>query len=180
MSRIGKLPVRIPSGVSVHIDSGNVVTVKGPKGELKAELHPEMILEQTTDEVLVKRPSDDKRHRELHGLTRSLLANMVHGVTQGYEKALEIMGVGYRAALQGKNLVLNIGYSHPVELTPPPGVEVEVPAPTKIVVKGIDKQVVGEFAARIRAVRKPEPYLGKGIKYVDEVIRRKAGKSGKA
>ncbi len=180
MSRIGKLPVRIPSGVSVHIDSGNVVTVKGPKGELKAELHPEMILEQTADEVLVKRPSDDKRHRELHGLTRSLLANMVHGVTQGYEKALEIKGVGYRAALQGKNLVLNIGYSHPVELTPPPGVEVEVPAPTKIVVKGIDKQVVGEFAARIRAVRKPEPYLGKGIKYVDEVIRRKAGKSGKA
>ena len=139
-----------------------------------------MILEQTTDEVLVKRPSDGKRHRELHGLTRSLLANMVHGVTQGYEKALEIKGVGYRAALQGKNLVLNIGYSHPVELTPPPGVEVEVPAPTKIVVKGIDKQVVGEFAARIRAVRKPEPYLGKGIKYVDEVIRRKAGKSGKA
>lgn len=180
MSRIGKLPVQIPNGVSIQIETGNVVTVKGPKGELKAGLHPEMILEQTAEEVLVKRPSDDKRHRELHGLTRSLLANMVHGVTQGYEKTLEIKGVGYRAALQGKTLVLNMGYSHPVELTLPQGIEVEVPTPTKIIVRGIDKQVVGEFAANIRAVRKPEPYLGKGIKYADEVIRRKAGKSGKA
>lgn len=180
MSRIGKLPVKVPSGVSVEIKSGNLVIVKGPKGELTSGLHPEMILEQTANEVKVKRPSDDKRHRQLHGLTRSLLANMVHGVTEGYEKTMEIKGVGYRAVLQGSTLVLSMGYSHPIEMKLPKGIAVEVPIPTKIIVKGIDKQLVGEFAAEIRAVRKPEPYLGKGIKYADEVIRRKAGKSGKA
>lgn len=180
MSRIGKLPVKVPAGVTVDIQAGNKVTVKGPKGELTQDLHPDMILEQVEGEILVKRPSDEKKHRALHGLTRSLLANMVQGVTQGFEKSLEIKGVGYRAAKQGNTLVLNMGYSHPVEFELPKGIEVDVPAPTKITVRGIDKQLVGEFAANIRAVRKPEPYLGKGIRYSDEVIRRKAGKSGKA
>ncbi|MBO8126509.1 MAG: 50S ribosomal protein L6 [Firmicutes bacterium] len=179
MSRIGKQPVTIPSGVTVEIKAGNTVTVKGPKGELTKQLHPEMILEQTENQVAVKRPSDAKKHRELHGLTRSLLANMIEGVTKGFEKHLEIKGVGYRAAKQGNKLVLNVGYSHPVEMELPKGIEVEVPAPTKISVKGMDKQLVGEFAANIRAVRKPEPYLGKGIRYADEVVRRKAGKGGK-
>ncbi len=180
MSRIGKMPVRLPNGVTVKIESGNKVTIKGPKGELTKDLHPEMLLEQTEGEVLVKRPSDQKEHKALHGLTRSLLANMVQGVSEGYSKSLEIKGVGYRAALQGNTLVLNMGYSHPVEFQLPKGIEVEVPVPTKITVRGIDKQLVGEFAANIRAVRRPEPYLGKGIRYADEVVRRKAGKSGKA
>ena len=180
MSRIGKMPVQLPNGVTVKIESGNKVTVKGPKGELTKNMHPEMLLEQTEGEVLVKRPSDQKEHKALHGLTRSLLANMVQGVSEGYAKSLEIKGVGYRAALQGNTLVLNMGYSHPVEFQLPKGIEVEVPVPTKITVRGIDKQLVGEFTANIRAVRRPEPYLGKGIRYADEVVRRKAGKSGKA
>lgn len=178
MSRIGKLPVELPAGVQIHID-GNVIRVEGPKGKLERELHPEMILEVEENQLLVKRPSDSKAHRSLHGLTRTLVANMVHGVTQGYEKVLEVRGVGYRANKQGKKLVLSVGYSHPVEIEEPEGIEIAVPQPTRIEVKGIDKELVGAVAANIRAVREPEPYLGKGIKYADEQIRRKAGKAGK-
>ncbi len=179
MSRIGRLPIPVPQGVTVTID-GSVVSVKGPKGELKNEFHPTMVIEQVDNTIVVKRQSDEKQQKSLHGLTRSLLANMVEGVTNGYSRNLEIVGVGYRAAKQGNKLVLTMGYSHPVEMEPAPGIEIEVPAPTKITVKGIDKQLVGETAANIRAVRPPEPYLGKGIKYEGERIRRKAGKAGKA
>lgn len=179
MSRIGKLPVSIPGGVTITVDEGNVVTVKGPKGSLTQTLSPEMKIEEENGVVHVSRPSDDKKHRALHGLTRSLLHNMVVGTTEGFAKNLEIVGVGYRAQLSGKNLVLNVGYSHPVEITPPEGITFEVPAPTKIFVKGIDKQVVGQVAADIRAVRSPEPYKGKGIRYENEVVRRKEGKTGK-
>ena len=171
--------IAIPQGVQVALE-GNVVTVKGAKGELSQVVHPDMkvVLEENT--VKVERPSDEKEHRSLHGLTRTLIANMVEGVTKGFSKSLDISGVGYRAAKQGKNLVLTIGYSHPVEIQPLNGIEFEVPAPTKITVKGIDKQAVGQMAAEIRAVREPEPYKGKGIRYENEVIRRKAGKAGKA
>ncbi len=171
--------IAIPQGVQVALE-GNVVTVKGAKGELSQVVHPDMkvVLEENT--VKVERPSDEKEHRSLHGLTRTLIANMVEGVTKGFSKSLDITGVGYRAAKQGKNLVLTIGYSHPVEIQPLNGIEFEVPAPTKITVKGIDKQAVGQMAAEIRAVREPEPYKGKGIRYENEVIRRKAGKAGKA
>lgn len=178
MSRIGRLPVTIPNGVTVTID-GTVVTVKGPKGELTKKFHPNMTIVQEEGAIVVKRNSEDKFDKALHGLTRSLIANMIEGVTNGYTKALEIHGVGYRAAKQGNKLVLNMGYSHPVEMEPAPGIEIEVPAPTRIIVKGIDKQLVGETAAKIRAVRPPEPYLGKGIRYEGEVIRRKAGKAGR-
>jgi large subunit ribosomal protein L6 len=178
LSRIGKQPITIPQGVSVEVQD-HVITVKGPKGELSQSLHPEMLIEVGEQEVLVKRPSDKKQHKSLHGLTRTLIANMVEGVTKGYQKNLEISGVGYRAALQGNKLVLNMGYSHPVEMEAIPGIEFEVPTPNRISVKGIDKQLVGEIAARIRKVRPPEPYLGKGIKYEGERIRRKAGKAGK-
>lgn len=178
MSRIGRKPIAIPQGVQVDI-LGNTVKVKGPKGELNQVVHPEMKISLDNGEIKVERPSDDKKHRALHGLTRTLISNMITGVTNGYTKGLEINGVGYRAAKQGKNLVLTIGYSHPVEIQPLPGIEFEVPAPNKIVVKGIDKQAVGQMAAQIRAVRKPEPYKGKGIKYESEIIRRKAGKAGK-
>lgn len=179
MSRIGRKLIAIPQGVQVALE-GNVVTVKGAKGELSQVVHPDMkvVLEENT--VKVERPSDEKEHRSLHGLTRTLIANMVEGVTKGFSKSLDITGVGYRAAKQGKNLVLTIGYSHPVEIQPLNGIEFEVPAPTKITVKGIDKQAVGQMAAEIRAVREPEPYKGKGIRYENEVIRRKAGKAGKA
>jgi large subunit ribosomal protein L6 len=177
MSRVGKKPIDIPSGVNVDIKD-NVVTVKGPKGTLTKELHRDMIIKQEGTQIIVSRPSDEKIHKSLHGLTRTLVNNMVEGVTKGFEKALEINGVGYRAQKQGKKLVLNIGYSHPVEMEEPEGITVEVPAPNKIVVKGCDKQAVGEFAAKIRAKRLPEVYLGKGIKYENEVIRRKAGKTG--
>ncbi|HPT87555.1 MAG TPA: 50S ribosomal protein L6 [Bacillota bacterium] len=179
MSRIGRKPVALPQGVQVEV-SGNVVKVKGPKGELTQNVHPDMKINITDNQLTVERPSDEKEHRALHGLTRTLIANMVQGVTVGYSKGLEINGVGYRAAKQGNNLVLTIGYSHPVEIKPLKGIEFEVPAPNKIIVKGIDKQAVGQMAAEIRAVREPEPYKGKGIKYENEVIRRKAGKAGKA
>jgi large subunit ribosomal protein L6 len=156
------------------------VIVKGPKGELTQTMHPDMKLVMEDKQVKVERPSDQKNHRALHGLTRSLISNMVEGVTNGFSKALDVNGVGYRAAKQGNNLVLTIGYSHPVELTPLAGIEFEVPTPTRIVVKGIDKQAVGQMAALVRGVREPEPYKGKGIKYEKEFIRRKAGKAGKA
>jgi len=179
MSRIGRKPITVPSGVQVTID-GNTVKVKGPKGELAREIHPDMKLVSKDGVLEVERPSDEKFHKALHGLTRTLVANMVEGVTNGFSKELEINGVGYRAAMQGKKLVLNMGYSHPVEIEPMEGITVEVPAANKIIVKGADKQTVGQMAAIIRAVRQPEPYIGKGIKYANEVIRRKAGKAGKS
>ena len=179
MSRIGKLPVHIVSGVTITVDEHNVVTVKGPKGELTQSVSPEMILEQENGVLTVKRPSDDKQHRALHGLTRSLINNMVVGVSTGFEKKLEIVGTGYRAQMDGKDLVLNVGYSHPVRFAKPEGIEFDTPAPTKITVKGIDKQKVGQIAADIRATREPEPYKGKGIRYEGEFVRRKEGKTGK-
>ena len=178
MSRIGRLPVAIPAGVTVTIAENNKVTVKGPKGELTREFVPEMTIEEKEGHIVVTRPNDHKRNKALHGLTRSLINNMVTGVSNGYEKTLEINGVGYRAAKQGKKLVLTLGYSHPVEMEDPDGVETTVDG-NKIVVKGIDKEKVGQYAAEIREKRKPEPYKGKGIKYSDEVIRRKVGKTGK-
>jgi large subunit ribosomal protein L6 len=178
MSRIGKKPVAVPAGVTVTVAAGNVVTVKGPKAELVETFSERLTIKVEGNEVLVERSTDDKFDRALHGLTRSLIQNMVDGVTKGFEKTLEINGVGYRASKNGKTLVLNVGFSHPVELEEPEGVTVEVPAQTKIIVKGANKQAVGEFAAKIRAVRKPEPYKGKGIKYDTEVVRRKEGKTG--
>ena len=178
MSRIGRLPVAIPAGVTVTIAENNKVTVKGPKGELTREFVPEMTIEEKEGHIVVTRPNDLKRNKALHGLTRSLINNMATGVSNGYEKTLEINGVGYRAAKQGKKLVLTLGYSHPVEMEDPDGVETTVDG-NKIVVKGIDKEKVGQYAAEIREKRKPEPYKGKGIKYSDEVIRRKVGKTGK-
>ncbi len=178
MSRIGRSPIAIPAGVDVTIGSENEITVKGPKGTLTKKLHSDMIIEKEGDIIVVKRPSEIKAHKALHGLTRTLLANMVIGVTDGYEKTLEINGVGYRAQLQGKNLLMNLGYSHPVEMEPADGITIEVPNPNTVIVKGIDKQVVGEFAAKVREKRLPEPYKGKGIKYSDEHIRRKEGKAG--
>lgn len=177
MSRIGRKPIEKPEGVQVTLQ-GSAVSVQGPKGTLAMEIPSGIQVEVEDNRVMVSRESDEKKHRALHGLTRALLANMVEGVTKGFEKRLDLVGVGYRAQLQGKKLVLSVGYSHPVEVDPPQGIEIEVPAPTKIVVKGIDKQQVGEVAARIRAIRKPEPYKGKGIKYETEVVRRKAGKAG--
>ena len=173
------MPIAIPKGVDVKVAENNIVTVKGQKGTLTKEFHKDMIIKVENNEVSVSRPSDQKMHKALHGLTRTLINNMVEGVTNGYEKALEINGVGYRAAKQGKKLVLTLGYSHPVEMEEPAGITVEVPAQNKIIVKGIDKQAVGEFAAKIREKREPEPYKGKGIKYETEVIRRKEGKTGK-
>ena len=178
MSRIGRMPITVPAGVEVTIAENNVVTVKGPKGTLTQALRPEMILEQEGNVIHVKRPSDDKLHCALHGMTRALLHNMVVGVTDGYKKTLEVNGVGYRAAKEGNKLVLNIGYSHTVEVPEIDGITIEVPQPNQIVVSGCDKQKVGQFAAEIREKRPPEPYKGKGIKYVDEVIRRKVGKTG--
>lgn len=178
MSRIGKKPITIPSGVEVKVD-GQTVRVKGPKGELSQEIPESMRLVQEAGAIIVERPNDEKYYRSLHGLTRSLIENMIIGVASGFSKSLEVNGVGYRAAMQGKNLVLTVGYSHPVEISPVPGVEFEAPAPNKIIVKGIDKQKVGQMAAIIREVRRPEPYKGKGIKYENEYIRRKAGKTGK-
>ena len=178
MSRIGRMPITVPAGVEVSVAAGNVVTVKGPKGTLTQQLHPDMVIEQNGSEITVKRPSDDKEHRSLHGLTRTLLHNMVVGVNEPYKKELEINGVGYRAAKDGKNLVLNIGYSHQVIVPEVDDITIEVPAPNKVVIIGCDKQQVGQFAAEVREKRPPEPYKGKGIKYVDEVIRRKVGKTG--
>lgn len=179
MSRIGRAPIVVPAGVEVTINE-TVIDVKGPQGKLSREFHPEMQVELSEGTILVTRPSDDKEHRSLHGLTRTLIANMVQGVTAGYTRNLEIIGVGYRAAKQGNKLVLSLGYSHPIEVDPAPGIEFEVPTPTKISVKGIDKELVGQTAANIRDFRKPEPYLGKGIRYEGEKVRRKAGKAGKA
>ena len=179
MSRIGRLPITIPAGVTVEIKENNVVTVKGPKGTLEKALPTEMEIKQEGDEVVVTRPNDLKKMKSLHGLTRTLVANMVTGVTKGYEKVLEINGVGYRAQKQGKKLILSLGYSHPVEMEDPEGLESVLDGQNKITIKGIDKQKVGQYAAEIREKRKPEPYKGKGIKYADEVIRRKVGKTGK-
>ena len=179
MSRIGRMPIAVPAGVTVDIAENNKVTVKGPKGTLERVLAPEMTIEKDGDTIVVKRPNDLKRMKSLHGLTRTLLNNMIIGVTDGYQKVLEINGVGYRAAKQGSKLVLSLGYSHPVEMEDPEGITVEVEGQNKIIVSGIDKEKVGQYAAEIREKRAPEPYKGKGIKYVDEVIRRKVGKTGK-
>lgn len=178
MSRIGKQPIAIPAGVEVKVD-GSTVTVKGPKGTLTNTFQPAIGIEVAGAEVLVTRPNDDKENRSLHGLTRTLIHNMVVGVTEGYEKKLEINGVGYRAAKQGNKLVMNLGYSHPVEMEEIPGITIEVPGPNEVIIKGYDKQQVGQFAAEVRKKRKPEPYKGKGIKYAGEYIRRKEGKAGK-
>ncbi len=178
MSRIGKAPIEIPAGVEVTVQ-GNVVRVKGPKGELSREINPAMQVTIENGALRVSRPSDEREHKALHGLTRTLIANMVEGVTKGYSKALELVGTGYRAAKQGNKLTLSVGYSHPVVFDPPAGIEFQVPAPNQVIVTGIDKQLVGQVAADIRATRPPEPYLGKGIKYVGEHIRRKEGKAGK-
>ena len=179
MSRIGKLPVAIPSGVTVTVTPDNVVTVKGPKGQLVKAMSDKINIALEDNAIVVSRDNDQKEKRELHGLTRALVNNMVIGVTQGYQKTLELVGVGYRAQLQGKKLVMNLGYSHPVEINPVDGIEFETPATNKVIVKGIDKEKVGAVAADIRTWRKPEPYKGKGIKYDNEVIRRKEGKTGK-
>ena len=179
MSRIGKKPVIIPANVTVDIAEGNVVTVKGPKGTLTQALRPEMIIEQEGNVIHVKRPSDDKMHVAMHGMTRALLHNMVVGVSEGFKKTLEINGVGYRAAKEGNELVMNLGYSHPVKMAEIEGITIEVPSQNQIVISGPDKQKVGQFAANVREKRPPEPYKGKGIKYVDEVIIRKEGKAGK-
>jgi large subunit ribosomal protein L6 len=175
VSRIGRKPVSVPDGVTVDIKPG-MVSVKGPKGELSQALSPDMKVTQSDGTLTVDRPTDRGEHRALHGLTRSLIANMVTGVTDGYEKRLEIQGVGYRARLQGKALELNVGYSHPVSVSAPDGIDFEVPVPTQVVVRGIDKQLVGEIAARIRRTRPPEPYKGKGVRYAGEHVRRKVGK----
>ncbi|MBR5437776.1 MAG: 50S ribosomal protein L6 [Clostridia bacterium] len=178
MSRIGKQPITIPQGVDVTIGANNEITVKGAKGTLVQTMSPEMTIKKDGDAIVVERPSDQKEHRALHGLTRTLIANMVTGVSEGYQKQLEINGVGYRAAKQGNKLVLNLGYSHPVEMEEIDGIKIDVPQPNQIIISGYDKQKVGQFAAQVREKRPPEPYKGKGIKYVEEVIRRKEGKTG--
>ncbi|WP_019635782.1 50S ribosomal protein L6 [Paenibacillus fonticola] len=178
MSRIGRKPITVPSGVDITLDN-NVITVKGPKGSLTRELHKDMKITVDNNEITVERPSDHKTHRSLHGTTRSVVSNMVSGVTEGFTRNLELVGVGYRASKSGEKLVLNVGYSHPVEITPEQGITFEVPSNTKIVVSGINKERVGEYAAKIRSVREPEPYKGKGIKYEGERIIRKEGKAGK-
>ena len=177
MSRIGKLPVTIPAGVDVTVD-GRKVSVKGPKGETSRLFNKEMIIKLDNSTITVERPTDNKEHRSLHGLTRTLISNMVVGVTQGFSRTLEINGVGYRAAKAGNKLSLTLGFSHPLELDPPAGVTIEVPQPNRIVVSSISKEAVGSFAAKIRSYREPEPYKGKGIKYEGEVVRRKVGKAG--
>jgi large subunit ribosomal protein L6 len=179
MSRIGVKPITVPAGVEVSISDNNIVTVKGPKGVLTKEFNNELKISKEENTITVERPTNKKEHRSLHGLTRTLIDNMVVGVTTGYEKKLELVGVGYRAQKQGKKLVMNLGYSHPVEMEDPEGITVEAPNQTELLVKGIDKQLVGNYAAKIRDWRKPEPYKGKGIKYAGEVIRRKEGKTGK-
>lgn len=179
MSRIGIKPIEIAEGVEVIIGEENIITVKGPKGELTNKFVEDLKITKEDNSILVERPTNNKRHRSLHGLTRTLIANMVEGVTKGYEKKLELVGVGYRAQKQGTKLVMSLGFSHPVEMEDPEGILTETPNQTEITVKGIDKQLVGNYAAKIRAWRKPEPYKGKGVKYVGEVIRRKEGKTGK-
>ena len=179
MSRIGRLPVQIPAGVTVTVDAGNVVTVKGPLGTLTEALSPRMIIEQEANVLTVKRPTDEKEDRSLHGLTRTLISNMVEGVSKGYQKQLEIIGVGYRVALQGGKLTCNLGHSHPIYFEETADIKFEVPNPNTIIVKGINKQIVGQMAAVIRSKRPPEPYHGKGVRYTGEYVRRKAGKTGK-
>jgi large subunit ribosomal protein L6 len=178
MSRVGRKPIEIPSGVTVT-NSNNTVTVKGPKGELTRSFNKDITINIEENVINISRPSDVKEHRALHGTTRALLSNMVEGVSKGFEKSLELIGVGYRAQKQGKKLILNVGYSHPVEIDPEEGIEIEVPANTKVIVKGISKERVGALAANIRDVRPPEPYKGKGIRYEGEFVRRKEGKTGK-
>jgi large subunit ribosomal protein L6 len=178
MSRVGKKPIEIPAGVTVTLDN-NIVTVKGPKGELSRTFHADIEIKVEDNVINISRPSDAKEHRALHGTTRAVLANMVEGVSKGFERTLELVGVGYRASKQGNKLVLSVGYSHPVEIEPEAGLEVEVPANTKVIVKGTDKERVGALAANIRDVRPPEPYKGKGIRYEGEFVRRKEGKTGK-
>lgn len=179
MSRIGKKPIEIPAGVEVKVQEGNVVSVKGPKGSLEQVIRPEIKVTVEDGTVMVERSSDAKEVRSLHGLSRTLIANQIEGVVNGYEKALEIIGTGYRASKSGKKLSLNLGFSHPVELEDPEGIEVEVPSNTEIIVRGVDKQKVGAHAAKIRSYREPEPYKGKGVRYKDEHVRRKVGKTGK-
>lgn len=176
MSRIGLKPIEIPNGVEVKVNDNNLVEVKGPKGSLSEQFDPKMDIKIEGNEITVNRPNELKKYKSLHGLTRTLIANMIEGVTNGYEKKLEIVGTGYRAQKQGKKLVLNLGYSHPIEMEDPEGIEVEVPAQTQIIVRGINKQLVGNYAAKIRDLRKPEPYKGKGIRYKGEFVRRKEGK----
>jgi large subunit ribosomal protein L6 len=178
MSRIGKQPIPIPSGVEVKVD-GSSVSVKGPKGELSGTYDPSMKIETADGVVTVTRPDDSREHRSLHGLTRTLIANMVIGVSEGYSKSLDIIGVGYRAAMKGSDLEMQLGFSHPVLITPPTGIKFEVPAPTKVVVSGIDKQQVGQIASEVRGWRPPEPYKGKGVRYEGEYVRRKLGKTAK-
>ena len=178
MSRIGRMPITVPAGVDVTITEGNVVTVKGPKGTLTQAMRPEMIIKHEGNVITVARPSDDKMHVAMHGMTRALLHNMVVGVSEGFKKTLEINGVGYRAAKEGNELVMNLGYSHPVKMAEIEGITIEVPSQNQIVISGPDKQKVGQFAANVREKRPPEPYKGKGIKYADETIRRKVGKTG--
>ncbi len=178
MSRIGRMPVNVPAGVDVKIEAGNVVTVKGPKGTLTQKLHPAMTLTQEGEVIHVTRPNDLKENRSLHGLTRTLLHNMIVGVTEGYSKELDVNGVGYRVAKEGNKLVMNLGFSHQVTMEEIDGIHIDVPNPNKIVISGCDKQKVGQYAAEVREKRPPEPYKGKGIKYTDEVIRRKEGKTG--
>ena len=179
MSRIGRQPIVLPAGVTVTVGEDNLVTVKGKLGELSEKIRPSITVKVEGNEVIVDRPSDEKEHRALHGLTRTLVNNMVIGVSEGFSKSLKIIGTGYRAALNGKKLVLNMGYSHPVEMDAPEGITIEVPSQTQIIVRGADKQVVGQFAAEIRSVREPEPYHGKGIRYEDEYVAMKEGKAGK-
>ncbi len=178
MSRIGKMPISIPNGVDVTLGEGNLVTVKGPKGTLSQKLSEKMTISNDNGVITITRPNDEKENRSLHGLTRTLLNNMVVGVTEGYKKELDVNGVGYRVAKEGKKLTMNIGYSHPVVMEEIDGITIDVPSPNKIIINGIDKQKVGQFAAEVRGKRPPEPYKGKGIKYTDEVIRRKEGKTG--
>ncbi len=176
MSRIGKKPIEIPKGVTASLEN-NTIKIKGPKGELEQSIHPNMSVEVSGNEILVKRPNDEKQNKALHGLSRALINNMVEGVTNAYQKTLDIVGVGYRVELKGNNLLFNIGYSHPIYFIPPDGITLQAPVQTQIVVSGIDKQLVGMVASKIRSIRKPEPYKGKGIKYSDEQIQRKAGKT---
>ena len=178
MSRIGRMPITVPAGVEVAFGANNEVTVKGPKGELVKKLHPAMILEREENVITVKRPDDEAEHRALHGLTRTLLFNMIEGVEKGYSKTLEVNGVGYRVEKKGSDLVMNLGFSHPVIMSEIPGITIDVPNANQIIISGPDKQMVGQFAAEVREKRPPEPYKGKGIKYSDEVIRRKVGKTG--
>lgn len=179
MSRIGLKPINLPGGVEIKISDDNLVEVKGPKGQLSQQISPDMEIKIEDGVLTVARPTENKKHKSLHGLSRTLISNMINGVTEGYSKTLDIVGTGYRAAKQGNKLVLTLGYSHPVEMEDPTGIEVEVPAQNKIIVKGINKQQVGNYAAKIRDWRKPEPYKGKGVKYSDEIVRRKVGKTGK-